>query len=352
MNSLVLPEPVSSFIHNVIEMYTRAAEKELNTTGVRETPEKNGILNAVWLICKWVFPVAALVYLWHEGAFSPEKIQLTPAVAENLFIAILFIVVATLAVSMRFHYLLRCLDVASTAGKQLRLNFPGLLVQQFVSEAAFDGMRIVSAKKMGGSNASVLTALMADRLLGLLSLTTMAAVGLAWFWAGSGWLYAAAFPFAVVAVLPCVFVAADILHEKEYSWFRRMPGSAFIASIGRSLRIFRHHVRLLGWLFCTSCLTHLCLFTALYFCGQMLEQAQPSLPEAIVGGAVSSFAGIPPLPMAGLGVGETAFGETVARMRGHSLAASYASVFFVNRILVIVVGAVSWLIAALIRNKQ
>lgn len=323
----------------------------LNNTGGQETPTRNGLPQRVWLICKWVIPVVALLYLWREGVFAPGTIRLTPAIVGNLAIAVCLIVVATLAVSLRFHCLLGCLGIKSTAGKQLRLNFPGLLIQQFASEAAFDGMRILAAKKMGGKNAVVLAALMADRLLGLLALTTMAVAGLAWFWKDSGWMYGAALPLAVIVMLPCGFIVANLLHEKQYSWFHRIPGSAFVASIGSMFGVYRHHAPILIGLFCSSCLTHLCLFAALYFCGQSLEHAPPTLAESIVGGVVSSFTGILPLPMAGLGVGETAFGETIARMRGHSQVASYAGVFLINRILIFGLGVVSWLVAAVVKEK-
>lgn len=312
---------------------------------IQGTREERGLPQKIWRVAKWMVPAAALYYLWREGMFSPERIRLTPSTAWNLAAALVLIAVATLLVSVRFHVLLRCMGVRSTMRAQARLNFPGLLVQQVASEAVFDMMRIVGAKKMGGNNATVLAALMADRLLGLLSLTTITVCGFAWFWKGSGWAYAAVLPLGAIVLLPCGLFLASFLYERQYSWFRRIPGSAFVASIGKTLGAFRHHGGTLTVLFCSSCVTHALLFAALYFCGRTLDVPPPTPAESIVGGAVTSFTGILPLPMAGLGVGETAFGETVARMRGHSEAASYAGVFLINRILIIALGVMSWLAA-------
>lgn len=315
-------------------------------------PTKPSSVQIIWQVCKWVIPALAILYLWREGTFSASHLQLSGSACSRLPAAVLFLCLATLAVALRFHFLLRRLGVASTIPGQLWLNFPGLLVQQIASDAAFDAVRILGARRMGGKGATIFAALMADRVLGLLALTTIACAGLAWSWKDSEWLYAVLPLLLALVLLPAAFIACAALKEKGHSWTERIPGFSFLASTGSGLKEYRHSVPLLISLYGLSCLAHMCMFMALYFCGQSLLHATTSPSESIVGGAMSSFTTILPLPMAGLGVGEAAFGETVAAIRGDGEKAGYAAVFLTNRFLLLSLGAVSWLCMAIFKKDK
>ena len=302
-----------------------------------------GTVVRFWNVFKWLVMAAAVWYLWHEGMVSAERLRPTASAAVGLPAAVVFLGLCTAFVAVRFHCLLRCLDIASELPKQMRIHFSGLLAQQIGSEVGYDAMRVLGARSAGGGIAGILAAVVADRLLGLLSLTAVAMVCLAAVWGGKAWLGAALFVPAALAGVGVCLALAHKAASPEGAWLRRIPGVGFAVSVCGALRCYRSRGGLLLSLFFLSVAGHMCFFAALYCCGLSLESAQTSPAEAVTAGALSSFTGALPLPMAGLGVGEAAFGEAVARMRGAGEVADFAPVFLVNRLLLLAMGAVSWL---------
>lgn len=63
----------------------------------------------------------------------------------------------------------------------------------------------------------------------------------------------------------------------------------------------------------------------------------------MAGGSLALFTTAIPLPMAGLGVGEAAFGEVVARVRGEAALADFAAIFLVYRFSSLALGTASYL---------
>lgn len=300
-------------------------------------------LITAWNIAKWMIMAAAIYYLWREGALSRDRLRFSDIAPWSIPLALLFLALSTAAIGLRFHCLLRCLDCPSTPLRQTKLHFSGLLVQQVGSDTAYDVMRIVGAKTMGGSGAGIFAALMMDRLLGLLALTAITMVGLPHLWSGPEWLLASAGVILFLLAVPVCFVMLHSFSEaRADSLLWRIPGSGFAAAIGKSVKAYRRHGLSVCGLFALSLFAHLCMFSALFFCGCSLADINLAPMESVLAGALSTFTGVLPLPMAGLGVGEVAFGSVVARMRGVGDAGNFASVFLVNRMLLLALGAVCW----------
>lgn len=320
---------------------------------VAATPTASRTLTAMWNIAKWVIMVLAVAYLWREGALSSERLRLSSSAAWGLPLAALFLSLSVAAMSVRFHVLLRGCGCPSVLAGQFKITFSALLMQQIGSDAAFDVMRVVGGKTMGGATAGIVAALMADRLLGLMALTAIAAVVLPGLWDGpEGVLLAAAVALALVAVPAVLVLFTRHVRARPGSRLLRIPGSGFLAAVGASIAAYRGGAGVLAALFALSLAAHGCVFTALYFCGVSLAGAELAPLEAMAGGALSTFTGALPLPMAGLGVGEMAFGATVARLRGVGDAGDFAAIFLVNRLLLLTLGVVAWLWLALAKNRR
>lgn len=297
----------------------------------------------IWRVARWVVLAAAVWYLWREGALSRDRLRLSETAVYGLTAALLFQAANTALIAFRCHCLFRCLGAPSGLGRQLRLHFSGLLAQQVGSELAYDAMRLLGGSRMGGRGTAVFAALMADRLLGLVALTALTIASLALFWEGIGWVPAVSVAAVVSAVVPLAFAwwhGKTAGNPESRLW--RVPGAGLASAIGGAMLEFRRRGATLAALLVVSVAAHLCMFAALYFCGSALENCAVTAGEALTGWALSTFTGILPLPMAGLGVGETAFGETVAKLRGAGAGADFAPVFLVNRLLVLTLGTLSW----------
>lgn len=315
-------------------------------------PKRSGALKKIWSIAKWLIMAAAVYYLWREGALW-DRLRLDEAAYWAIPGAMACLFLSTALICIRFHGLVRCLGCPSDIREQAKFHFPGLLVQQIGSDAAYDIMRLIGTKRLGGAGAGVFAALMMDRLLGLLALTVIAAVGLSQLWDGPEWLLAAGGVAALLVLAPVVLALFHSLSRaRADSWLWRIPGSGFIAGVGGAVKAFRRHWAMLGGLFALSLVAHLCMFAALFFCGRALAGMELRPPEAVLAGALSTFTGVLPLPMAGLGVGEVAFGAAVAKMRGVGDAVDFAGVFLVNRFLILCLGVASWIWLALAKERR
>ena len=312
------------------------------------------VMIPAWNIIKWIIPVVAILYLWKEGALSPDRLQFSNKAWYMIPAALAAQGMGTLIIGTRFHCLLRCLGAPSTLLGQVRIAFPGLLLQQIGSDVSFDAMRIIAAKQIGGTGPAIFASALVDRLLGIVALVLLTILALALFWQDGGWVLTAIIVVAGLAALPLLFWLSRRLSASWIArWLGKVPGAAFVAEIGDSLTRFRGCAANLAGLFLVSVANHLCLFIALYCCSHALVDTALAPSEAFTAGALSVFTTGLPLPLAGLGVGEAAFGQAVAHMRGTDVAAGFAAVFLMNRLLLFFLGGVSWFwLAGSKREKQ
>lgn len=294
-------------------------------------------------IVKWSVMALAIGYLWHAGVFSLEHLAFSESWMWGLPAAAGLIALSTATVGIRFHCLLRRLGCPSTIPEQLKINFSALLAQQVGSEAGYDIVRIVGVRAMGGRGEDILAALMTDRLLGVWALTGISAAGLALCWNDTGWIVPTLVLVALLFMVPAAFLLCRWLEEnRPHSRAVKIPGVSFLAATGTSLLRYRQSRTLLGALLLASIASHFCIFMALYCCGISLAGISISPREAVIGGALASFTGALPLPLAGLGVGEVAFGGAIAHLRRGGGVVAVVPVFLVNRLLVLLLGIAGW----------
>ncbi|MCC8189618.1 MAG: flippase-like domain-containing protein [Planctomycetes bacterium] len=311
------------------------------------------LVGRIWNVGKWLIVAAAVGWLWREGTLALPELRPAPGAGWRLAAAAGCLAVATAAVGVRFHRLLRCLDCPSSLAGQIRIVFSGLLAQQAGSDAAFDVMRGVAARNAGGGGPEIIAALMADRLLGLFALTAIAVAGLSIVWSGGGWLAASLVLIVILAAAPALLALGHSARRSgALPWLWRLPGSRFLAAVGGAVKRYRHRWRALPGLFLLSLAGHGATFAALYCSGTALAGVDLTPAEAVVGGALATFTGVLPLPLAGLGVGETAFGLAVSAMRGGGEPLEFSLVFLVNRLILLAFGAAAWVWLALARGRS
>ncbi len=313
--------------------------------------KKNGPAARALIAAKWLIMAGAAYYLWREGVLSSDHVRLSRRAAWAMPMAFVCLALSTLGMSVRFHGLFGGVGCPTTLMRQIRLNFSAVLAQQAGSEAGYDLFRIVGARAMGAKGADIFAVLIVDRLLGIVALVSVTLIGAAAFWTGSG----AALYLAGAGVL----LAPPVLYG-VFRWIRGLapesrlwaiPGSRFARSVAASALRFTGRGALLPALFLVSMASHLCVFAGLFFCGLALAEPTLSLSEAYLGGALASFTGALPLPLAGLGVGEAAFASVVSGMRGGGELVAFAAVFLINRLLILALGVVSWAWVTLTGNN-
>lgn len=314
-------------------------------------PHLGTVKRLAWNVCKWLVPVLAIGYLWREGMFSEQALALADSAGTAIPAAVACLCVSTAILVVRFHSLLRRLDCPSTLRAQTGIAFPGLLAQQIGSEVAFDLMRLYGARKLGGKTHTVVAALFVDRLLGLVSLTTVSAFGLALVWKGNDWIFAVALTLVALVAVPAALWLWQYAAGR-FPRLRRLPGAGFVESLGKSMWALRRAGPTLVALFLLSVAGQLAFIGALYCCSHAFVHAAVTPDEVLAAGAISSFTTAVPFPLAGLGIGEAAFGEVVVRMRENGNAADFAPVFLLNRVALLGIGTVSWVVMLLAGGRR
>ncbi|MDR2503921.1 MAG: lysylphosphatidylglycerol synthase domain-containing protein [Deltaproteobacteria bacterium] len=301
-----------------------------------------------WRTIRWLVPLAALFYLWRAGLFSVERLRPAQAIFWALPAALALIILNTACFGLRFHCLLRCLGLDSDFRAQWKLHFAGLLAQQVGSEAAFEAMRFAGVKAQGLPGADILAAALVDRLLGLLALIALALTALA-FYRPESRPYALAFvPGAALLIL----IALALCRRLAALPVGNGCLTSLAARLAALLLVFKGRRQRLALLLLPAAAGHVLAFLALYFCAVCLEGPSLNPLEAVAGGAVFTASQALPLPLAGLGAGETAFGAALARLRGTGSLLDFAPILLLNRLLMLAAGIIGWLWLAASSGKN
>jgi uncharacterized membrane protein YbhN (UPF0104 family) len=115
---------------------------------------------------------------WQEVLAAFGKIK----PADLLWVALLFLI-ARLATVGRWYVLLRSGGIDMSIKDAAALTFTGLFASNFLpTTVGGDVVRLAGAMQMGFDRAVCLASIAADRLIGMLGMTMMAPVGLAYSW--------------------------------------------------------------------------------------------------------------------------------------------------------------------------
>lgn len=224
---------------------------------------------ANWLrILSTLAALALMVYLLrqHWAEITEAITRIEPG---RFALAMGFMLVSRLAVSGRWHVLLRAAGIPITWQQSIRITLAGLFAGNFLpSTVGGDVARLAGALQQGYDSAVSAASLLVDRLVGLVGMALAVPVGLQKLLA-SGLLQASggnvASGFAVGGLL-----------GKLLDW-----GRSIISRVMKAVRLWLSHPRaLLSSLFFT--LVHMaCIFAAMYI---LLEDLHDPLPFWTIAG--------------------------------------------------------------------
>lgn len=299
----------------------------------------------LWLIARWSIAVAAFSYLLNEGMFSSVNFSFSADFLPWLLCSLACALITVFGTAVRFHLVLRQLGQPSCLSRVAGMFFGGLLLLQIGSNFAFDGMRLVLLRKQGVAPAIIGTSVLADRLFGVSAIFLIAfffAIGYSQnlgilFWPITGSLI-------FIAAIPAAFIVfRRFFGSFTEGWLFRIPGSRLAWGMGEALELLARRPL---WMVSLQLFSFLPFLAQLFgaYCSSRALGIELFCGEAMAGSAFASLTAILPLPLSGVGVGENVFGWVVSMLRGGGEIVDYASVFFIGRVLTLVIGCVSWVV--------
>jgi uncharacterized membrane protein (UPF0136 family) len=297
------------------------------------------------LIVKWIVTVAAFVYLLNQGMFSSAHFSFSIDSAPWLLGTLACAFITVFGTAVRFHCVLLQLGQPSRLSSVVRMFFGGLLLRQIGSDLAFDGMRLVMLRKQGVEPAIIGTAVLTDRLFGVSTIFLIAFLFSFFYLKIENLYWLITLSLILLAAIPVFFIAFYRFYcTRDTGALFRIPGSKLALGMGEALELLSRkpvHMILLS-LF--SFLPFLATLFAAYCNSRILENMILSCGEAMAGASVAVLASILPLPLSGVGVGESVFGWVVSVIRGGGEIVNYAPVFFLSRLFMLTIGCVSWVV--------
>lgn len=181
-------------------------------------------------------------------------------------LALGLMLVSRLAVSARWHVLLRAAQVPIRWRQSVRITLAGLFASNFLpSTVGGDVARLAGTLQMGYDSAVSAASLLVDRLVGMLGMALAMPLGLQKLLA-SGLLQAGAMPLVVGASVPA----------KLLGWLRSIVNRVLAA-----VRLWLSHPKALLLSLCFTLVHMLCLFLAMSI---LLEDLHDPLPFWTIAG--------------------------------------------------------------------
>lgn len=220
-----------------------------------------------------------------------------------LVIALSLQFVSRFAICLRWHVLLRSVELPVALPQSLRLTFAGLFANNFLpSTIGGDVIRLAGALRLGFDEARSTASLIVDRLVGMVGMVLFLPWGIG-VWAAANPIADTALPIAAAATFP----------RKIWDWLW-----GFAVRVGQAVLLWLHHpaglLQSLGW----TLLHMACLFTSLWL---MLRGLNDPLPWLQVAGlwSITYFITLLPVSINGLGVQEVSISFLYASLGGVSL---------------------------------
>lgn len=174
--------------------------------------------------------LALLAVLLFEQGWGEILAALRQIAWWRMALALLLMIVSRLAVTARWHSLLRSGGLPVTARQTLRVNFAGLFASNFLpTTIGGDLVRMAGALQLGWDGPVSMASLIADRLVGMAGMALMVPFGLPALWS-----YAASAPASSLAapLLPRLLQKArDVLRRltQALALWLRQPRALFVA---------------------------------------------------------------------------------------------------------------------------
>ena len=238
---------------------------------------------------------------WHDILNTFGKIK----PIDLLWVAVLFLI-GRIATVGRWHVLLRSGGIHMRFKDSMALTFTSLFASNFLpTTVGGDVVRLAGAMQMGFDRAVCLASIAADRLVGMLGMSMMAPVGLAYSWG-----------------------VLQLNGSLSLFVFLQKP----IAFLKRTLSVFgiwlKKPVSLLGSLAC-AWVNMLCLFSSIYI---LIMGFGSHVSFGMIAGlwSLTYFITLMPISINGYGVQELAFTFLMSHVAGLSSAISLSVVVLIR----------------------
>lgn len=272
--------------------------------------------------------ILAFLVIQARGAFA----QLSEKTIEWRFLAAALVcsmVTATLGF-VRWHILIRALGIGAKLFDTLRLGALGFALN-FVSPGSIGGdffKAVFLAHGQPGMRTEAVATVLADRILGLLTMLVIASIGIlttGLLHAPSPTLHALCEAILLTTVVGWTgFILLMFVGVLSGPWMcermERLPivGKTAARLLG-TVHIFRNRKKMLACAFGVSTIMALCFVTVFYFVARGLPINEPPWAEHLVIVPVAGLVGAIPLTPSGLGTTEFAVEELYKAMPGGDL---------------------------------
>lgn len=183
--------------------------------------------------------IVLLVFLLKEGGWDEILNAMRMIKAIDLIWAAILFLISRVAVTCRWHILLRSGGIDIKFKDSMLLTFTGLFATNFLpTTVGGDVLRLAGAMQMGYDRAVCLASIAADRLIGMLGMLMTAPLGLVFAWnvlPGAS----ASMSFIGVQKKPWEYVKNTIKRLWEFGWrtvgtfsiWMKKPGSLFLSLV-------------------------------------------------------------------------------------------------------------------------
>ncbi len=265
-------------------------------------------------------------------------------------LAVLFLLFLTWVITgVRWHGLLRAVDVPLKLGETVRLNLIGAFFNVAVpGSTGGDVVKAWYAARATKRGVRAVLSVFTDRLVGLVGLGLLAALALAFAPSDAG--YGPAKLIVAVALAALGGGAAILLSARLRRWlgverlFRKLPFQGVVAEATAALKLYRDRPVTLATALAISLLNHAIAGTSVWLLAQGLEIQGLTLPTALALVPVANLFGAIPLLPGGWGVGEIAFAYLFGQVGIPATeAVSLSVVFRLSMLATSLLGGLLWL---------
>jgi glycosyltransferase 2 family protein len=243
--------------------------------------------------------VALLVLLvrkdeWGEILVAMQKIT----VLDLILVTILF-AISRLAISWRWHVLLRSAGLPISIQSSTALTFTGLFASNFLpTTIGGDVARLAGAMQMGFDRAICLASLAADRLIGMLGMSMTVPIGLAYSW---NMLQIGSASFSLIGIMQKPLAFTKRIFSIFSIWLKK-PGALLGALAGTWIHM-------------------LCLFGSIYI---IVDDLGSHISFWMIAGlwSLTYFVTLIPISINGYGLQELSFTFLMSNVAGLSPAVS------------------------------
>ncbi len=281
----------------------------------------------VWTVAKVALATAILVYLIFTGRNAFAQLSQHTIKWPMLGVALLFTMAMAGISFVRWHILIRALGIEIRLVDTLRLGALGFALN-FVSPGSIGGdffKAIFLAHGHPNQRTEAVATILADRVMGLLSMLTVASIGV---WA-TGILHGQSSGLRIMGRSILVFTLAAwvgclvLLFAGKWTgnWVRthveQVPivGKTIARLLG-AVEVYRGQLPMLLAAICVSMGVGLCYTTSYYFMARGLPMNAPSWAEHLVIVPVAGLAGSLPVTPNGLGTTEIVIEHLYRAMPG------------------------------------